>query len=160
MGGPEEEASLALQCHLGTRNSFYKYFSICSYGVSVPCLPGHRGSSTREVGKRKWRESSFLLSMTWKSHTPLPFLWREVKVVQSCPAFCDPMDYSPPGSSVCGTLQAGILEWVAIPFSRGPSWPRYRALVSHIAGRFFTIWRHQESPQLSHNFIIQSQQAV
>ena len=38
--------------------------------------------------------------------------------------FCCPMDCSPPGSSVNGILQAKILEWVAIPFSRGPSWPR------------------------------------
>ena len=37
---------------------------------------------------------------------------------------CDPMDCSPPGSSVHGILQARILEWVAIPFSRGSSWPR------------------------------------
>ena len=38
-------------------------------------------------------------------------------VTQSCPTFCDPMDYSPPGSSVRGILQARILEWVAISFS-------------------------------------------
>ena len=37
-------------------------------------------------------------------------------------------------------LQARILEWVAIPFSRGSSWPRDRTGVSHIAGRFFTVW--------------------
>ena len=41
-----------------------------------------------------------------------------VLVAQSCPALCNPMDYSPPGSSVHGTLQAQILEWVTIPFSR------------------------------------------
>ena len=39
-------------------------------------------------------------------------------VAQSCPTLCDPVDYSPPGSSVHGILQAGILEWVAISFSR------------------------------------------
>ena len=38
-------------------------------------------------------------------------------VAQSCPTVCDPMDYSPPGSSVRGILQARILEWVAISFS-------------------------------------------
>ena len=37
---------------------------------------------------------------------------------QLCPTLCDPMDYSPPGSSVHGTFQARILEWVAISFSR------------------------------------------
>ena len=50
------------------------------------------------------------------------------------------MDYSPPGSSVRGILQTRILEWVAIPFSRGPSWPRDRTWVSHITGRYLTVW--------------------
>ena len=54
-------------------------------------------------------------------------------------ALCDPMDCSPPGSSVHGILQARILEWVAIPFSRGSSQPRDRTPVSYIAGRFFTV---------------------
>ena len=44
-----------------------------------------------------------------------------VLVAQSCPTLCDPMDYSPLGSSVRGVLQARVLEWVAIPFSRGSS---------------------------------------
>ena len=48
----------------------------------------------------------------------------EVLVAQLCPTPCDPKDCSPPGSSVHGTLQAGILEWVAIPFSRGFFQPR------------------------------------
>ena len=52
---------------------------------------------------------------------------------------CDPMDCSPPGSSVYGILQARILEWVAISFSRGSSQPRDQTLVSHIADRFFTV---------------------
>ena len=50
---------------------------------------------------------------------------KKVLVVQSCPTLCDPMDCSPPGSSVHGTLQARILKWVAIPFSRLSSWPRH-----------------------------------
>ena len=49
------------------------------------------------------------------------------------------MDGSLPGSSVHGTIQARIVEWVAIPFSRGSFWPRDRTLVSCIAGRFFTL---------------------
>ena len=62
-----------------------------------------------------------------------------VLVTQSCPALCDPMDWSPPGSSVPGILQTGILEWVVIPFSRGSSQPRDRTQVSCLVGRFFTI---------------------
>ena len=44
-----------------------------------------------------------------------------VLVAQSCLTLCDPMDHSPPGSSVHGILQARILEWVTIPFSRASS---------------------------------------
>ena len=54
-----------------------------------------------------------------------------VKVTQSCLTLCDPMD-------CIEILQAGILEWVAFPFSRGSSQPRGRTQVSYIAGRFFT----------------------
>ena len=57
---------------------------------------------------------------------------------QSCPILCDSMDGSPPGFSVHGILQARILEWVAIPFSRGFSRPKDRTCVSCIAGRFYT----------------------
>ena len=53
-----------------------------------------------------------------------------VLAVQSSPTLCDPMDCSPPGSSVYGILQARILEWVAIPFSRGSSQPRDLTQVS------------------------------
>ena len=49
-----------------------------------------------------------------------------------------------PGSSLHGILQARVLEWVAISFSRGSSWPRYRIWVSCIAGWLFTIWATRE----------------
>ena len=58
---------------------------------------------------------------------------------QSWPTLCNPIDCSPPGSSVHGISQARILEWVAISFSRGSSQPRDRTWVFCIAGRFFTI---------------------
>ena len=45
-------------------------------------------------------------------------------VAQFCPALCKPMDYIPSGSCIHEILQARILEWVAIPFPRGSSWPR------------------------------------
>ena len=59
--------------------------------------------------------------------------------------FCNPMGCSLLGSSVHGILQARILDWVAIPFFRGSSWPRDRTQVSSIAGRFFTIWASREA---------------
>ena len=58
----------------------------------------------------------------------------------SCPTLCNSTDYSPLDSSVHWILQARILEWIAIPFSRGSSWLRDQIQVSWIAGRFFTVW--------------------
>ena len=58
---------------------------------------------------------------------------------------CDPVDCSPPGSSVLGILQARILEWIAIPVSRGSSQLRDRTQVSCIVGRFFTVWTTEKS---------------
>ena len=66
----------------------------------------------------------------------------KVKVTQSCPTLCGPMDYT-----VHGILQAWILEWVAFPFSRGSFQPRDRIQVSHIAGRFFTSWATREAQE-------------
>ena len=57
----------------------------------------------------------------------------KVRVTQSCLTLCDPVDYT-----VHGILQASILEWEAVPFSRGPSQPKDQPQVSCIAGRFFT----------------------
>ena len=55
------------------------------------------------------------------------------------------MDCSPPGSSVHGILQARVLEWVAIPFSRGSSWPRDRTQVACTAGGIFMVWATRET---------------
>ena len=78
-------------------------------------------------------------------------LWRvdsiqgkiKVLVTQLCLTLCDPMNCSPPGFSVHGIIQARILEWVVISFSRGSSQPRDRTHVSCIAGRFFTTLSYQ-----------------
>ena len=69
-------------------------------------------------------------------------------VAQSCLTFCNPMGCSPPGSSVHGILQARVLEWVAMPFSRGSSWPRDRTQVFCLAGNFFTVWATREAHSL------------
>ena len=66
-------------------------------------------------------------------------------VTQSCPTLCDPMDYSPPGSSVHGLLQARILEWVANSFSRASSQPMDQTQVSCIAGIFHTMGATREA---------------
>ena len=66
-----------------------------------------------------------------------------VLVAQSCLTLCDRMDCSPPGSSVHGILQARILEWAAISFSRGSSQPREQTQVSCIAGSLYHL-SHQK----------------
>ena len=57
----------------------------------------------------------------------------------------DPMNCSLPGSYVHGILQARVLEWIVIPFSRETSWPRNWTQVSCFAGRCFTDWVTQEA---------------
>ena len=71
-----------------------------------------------------------------------------VLVDQSCLILCDPMDCSPPGSSVHGILQARILEWVAIPFSRGSFQPRDWTCVFCIGRRILCCLSHHGSPEL------------
>ena len=71
------------------------------------------------------------------------------KLLHLCQTLCNPMDYSLPGSSVHRFLQARILEWVAIPFSRGSSQARGQACVSYIACMstgFFTTSSTWEFP--------------
>ena len=68
----------------------------------------------------------------------------KVWVAQSWATLCDPMDCSPPGSSVHGILQPRILEWVAIPFSRRSSQPRDWTLILQVY--IFTVWASREAP--------------
>ena len=70
-----------------------------------------------------------------------------VLLAQSYPTLCDPMDCSPPGSSVHGILQARLLEWVAMPSSRGPFQPRDRTHVSLALQADSLPLSHWGSPQ-------------
>ena len=78
-----------------------------------------------------------------------------VLVTQSCLTLCGPMDYSPPGSSVYGILQARIPEWVAMPFSRVSSRPRDWTWVSGTVGRIFTIWATWEARKLGEGWKVE-----
>ena len=60
------------------------------------------------------------------------------KSLQSCPTLCDPNGHSPQAPLSTGILQARILEWVAVPFSRGSSQPRDQTCISYTAAGFFT----------------------
>ena len=87
------------------------------------------------------------------AHWPKQVLCRHAKLLQLCLTLCDPMDYSPPGSSVLGILQARILEWVTISSSRGSAQPRDQTRISYvccIGGRFFitsATWKAQNQFQ-------------
>ena len=86
---------------------------------------------------------SLVLPILLFSYTALHCLLKEtkVKITQSCLTLCNSMD-----CTVHGILQARILEWVAIPFSKGSSQPRDQTQVSRMTGRFFTS--HQGSPRM------------
>ena len=82
------------------------------------------------------------VQISWKQ-----WLWEAVKkakmlVTQSCLTLCNPMDCNPPGFSVHGILQARILEWVAIPFTRGSSQSRDWTWVSWIGRRILYCMNH------------------
>ena len=107
----------------------------------------HEGSNKQE---KHWLIPATKLQLTSHGQEELHgkeflmnHIWQELKVklliAQLFPTFCDPTDYS-----VHEILQARILEWVSISFSRGSSWPRDWTQVSQIAGRFFTIWDTRE----------------
>ena len=107
----------------------------------------NRAHSKRNMLESSWNQPHQSVKKL-SSMRPVPGAkkgWKgKVLVTQSCPTLCDPMDCSPPGFSVYGILQARMLEWVAIPFSRGSSQPRDWTQVSCISGRFFTIWATRE----------------
>ena len=96
-----------------------------------PCL----GVGKREGAKPLKEHFSFFCNLRAKSpHSHL--------------TLCDPLDCRPPGSSVRGILQASLLEWVAMPSSRGSSWPWDRTHVScgsWIPGGFFIVLLHWDT---------------
>ena len=89
-----------------------------------------------------------LSSSSSSTHYNMDQFWKHSKwnkreeVAQSCPTLRDSIDYT-----VHGILQARILKWVVIPFSRGSSQPRDQTQVSRIAGGFFTSWATREAPK-------------
>ena len=81
------------------------------------CVNHHWFPSAHQIKPLSWTPQFTGLSFD----PPTPPLLTCVKLIQLCLAFCDPMDYSLPGLSVQGIHQARILEWVAMPSSRGSS---------------------------------------
>ena len=111
-------------------------------------LMGNKGRP-RENCRETGRDSQVvkMMNVFKKSEQGPGLLSKKVKSLSRV-WLCDPVDCSPPGSSVHGILQEGILEWVAISFSRGSSQPRDRTRVSCIAGRCFILWATRKAPGL------------
>ena len=108
--------------------------------ISWPCKPDYLMSpfqtSCGLIEDMEWADGQLDV---WFKYTK----WSEI--AQSCPTLCDPMDYSLRDSSIHGLFQARELEWVAISFSRGSSWPRDWTRLSCIASRCFYHLSHQGS---------------
>ena len=101
-----------------------------------PCLP------PGDLPEPGIKHTSFLTTEPLKEHLiSLVVVFWSLSHVWSC----NPMDCSPPASSVHRIFQARILEWIAISFSRGCSWPSNWTWVSCIAGSFFTDWATRET---------------
>ena len=127
---------LALQHRLSSCGSRAVHLPRSGTEPASPSMAG-RCLTTEPSGK-----PSLFYSTFWAV-----FAESQLSVAKSChQIFCDPIDCSPPGSSVHGISQARVLEWVAIPFSRGFSQPRDGTLISCIADRFSIIWATGEAP--------------
>ena len=125
----------------------------CIWLFATPWTVAHQAPLTMGFSRQEYWSGTCLLHWQGGSLPPLPagkpiniysvYVSVKVKIAQSCLTFYDPMDCSPSGSSVHGILQARILEWVAIPFSRGSSQPGAQTQVSCFAGQ--TLYQ-SESP--------------
>ena len=92
-----------------------------------------------------WHVAKFQISLEMVATKKVFAPFKSVLVMQSCPILCDPMDCSPPGPSVHRILQARILEWVVILFSRRSSLPRNRTWVLTHCRQILTLWATSEA---------------
>ena len=103
----------------------------------------------------KWKD--FLLSHGWVifHHAMYEYIpCVRAKLLQSCPILCDPVDYSPSGSSVHGVLQARVLEWVAMPSSQSMELGPRSLMSPALTGRFFTTVHLGSPMNIYHIFSI------
>ena len=161
LGGKWSEAgiSVAFLLQAGMHSLFWSpYLLSLWFCAAKKCGPGLADWNSGPSGQimithrylsgsshTKWNQWDLIWSLCHnyrlKEALSLLFLKKvKVLVIQSCPTLCDPMECSPPGSSVHGILQRRILEWVAILFSRGSSLLRDGTQVFHIPDRSLTSW--------------------
>ena len=129
ISGPDRET---------TRQLFYLLPFVVAIIVQLPSFV-HLFVTPVDIPDSSWLRFPCLHRysvLLWPAHVLL--------IAQSCLILCNPIDYSLPGSTLHGILQARILEWIAIPFSRGSSLSRGWTWVSCVAGRFFNVWAIRE----------------
>ena len=163
-GSPSHCWAISL-CHLSHRESWLELLPIVvTYDYSKQFSRKYTVSvwswETRERHRAGHRHTYGFTFCVWMNRMSLglnldkfcnnlvlrfPDLWFLSVVAQSCLTLCNPVNCSPPGSTVHEILQARILEWIVIPFSRGFSQPRDGTQVSHNAARFFAIWATREA---------------
>ena len=135
-----EHFSLSQQWMSFSADHGHKQMAQCGYKQHLNrIVPEHEEiqDKNQEVNQESFLSFSFFWPhyVVWLVGSQFP----TVLAAQLCLTLCDPMDCSSPSSSVHEILHARILEWVAMPFSRGSSQPRDQTQVSHIVGRFFTV---------------------
>ena len=138
--------------------------------LHLSCCKETEGITNKDLLNSTWNSAQcYIWQLGWEEclgeneymcmygKVPLLFTWnyhnivnRLCEVTQSCPTLCDPMDCSLPGTSIHGIIQARILEWVAISFSRGSSWPRDWTCIE---GLHFNIWATREAPVQNESFL-------
>ena len=132
-----------------------KFRSLKQREVHCRATPGEWAALAQKNRTLQWfsERSFYRQSFGWGLQGVNCFLigweWNSVSLT-----LCGLADCSPLGSSVHEILQARVLEWVTILFSRGSSWPRDRTWVSCIAGRFFTRWTIRQALWLAGDDVI------
>ena len=140
-------SSSAFRCHLPLLRSRGHFSRLFQSLLLIPQVSPNITSSEMTPNLAGWHS----LSLSSRFCSVLFLSESESEVAQLYPTLCDPMDCGPPGSSVHGILQARILEWVAIPFSRESSRPRDWTQVSRIADRRFNLWATREALKITWN---------
>ena len=152
MSIPSKASCVVWQTHSEPQISISYFRSQCREAPDYVTILNHRHKSgTSHLARLKYLDAKKTKrDSQWFSC----FCVHAKLLLQSCPTLCGPMDCSLPGSSIHGILQARILEWVAMPSSRGSSWPRDQTWVSWfscIVGGFFTAEPlGKTEPQFTH----------
>ena len=130
----QHDVSKRLSCPISQGHSKCKDTQQRPRVLAVECEACLVGREQGCKGKQKSQSESWACgALRDRGHVLRNLNSVKVKGAQLCPTLCDPMVYT-----LHGILQARILEWVVVPFSRESSQPRDRTQVSRVAGEFFT----------------------